>query len=285
MNRFAVAGIKFAARTRSTIKRLVSHPPLEQRYVTSAPEPSNALEIFKGAWSSKLPSPLEHLKAGPSPLFDDERIHWFIREIGGAGGKSALDLGPLEGGHSYMLEKMGATRVTGVEANTHAYLRCLIIKEILHLERVEFLCGDFVEYLRMTDMQFDLCIASGVLYHMRNPAELIALIAKRCNKSLFLWTHYYNADLIAKSPIKRFIHKEGTEAEYGGFNHMLYRYEYQQRSDWATFCGGSAPYSNWMTRLDIMECLKFFGFHDIRINFDMPNHQNGPAIALAAFKR
>jgi hypothetical protein len=282
MKRLAIATINYAARTRNTLRQLFIHAPLKQRYVTSEPDPGNAVDIFKGAWSSRLPPPLDRIPAGQSPLFDDERIHWFIKETGSVKDRSALDLGPLEGGHSYMLERMGAGPITAVEANTHAYLRCLIVKELLHLERVEFLCGDFIEYLRRTERQFDLCIASGVLYHMRDPAELIRLLGTHCTGSIFLWTHYFDAERIAGSPLRKFIDTRGTPAEHAGFHHTLHCYTYQQRSDWSTFCGGSAPYSHWMSRHDLMECLAFFGFRNVRINFDTPEHPNGPALALVA---
>ena len=50
------------------------------------------------------------------------------------------------------------------------------------VKMVELTCGK----IRKT---FDICFASGVLYHMRNPAELIALIARATDRVL-LWTHY-----------------------------------------------------------------------------------------------
>jgi SAM-dependent methyltransferase len=85
-----------------------------------------------------------------------------------------LELGPLEGGHSFMFERLGAREVIAIEANPRAYLKCLIIKELLDLRRVRFLCGDFLEYLRADGTDFDLVFASGVLYHMRNLARTSA---------------------------------------------------------------------------------------------------------------
>ena len=79
------------------------------------------------------------------------------------GGRTVLELGPLEAGHSYLLERLGAAEIVGIEANTRAYLRCLVVKEILGLGRARFLCGEFVSYLRTSDRRFDLAVASGVL--------------------------------------------------------------------------------------------------------------------------
>src|SRR5687768_5098242 len=123
-------------------------------YVHSAPSPQNAADIFKGEWSSRLP--LDGVESGGAGLFDDERIKWGVEQIGGVEGKTVLDLGPLEGGHSAMFEWMGAAEVVAVEANTRAYLKCLVTKELLGLKRVSFLCGDFVEYLRERPRRFDL---------------------------------------------------------------------------------------------------------------------------------
>ena len=77
-------------------------------YVTSAPGPQNALGIFQGEWSSILPPPLTDFQAGSASLFNDSRVTWFVEEVGGIEGRSVLELGPLEGGHSFMFERLGA---------------------------------------------------------------------------------------------------------------------------------------------------------------------------------
>jgi hypothetical protein len=147
------------------------------------------------------------------------------------------------------------------------------------------LCGDGVEYLRQTALSFEVCVASGVLYHMQNPVELIALLAKRCTQHLFLWTHYYDRAIISASKVHapRFNHTQ--LAEYGGFQHTLYRQEYQKALEWNGFCGGSAPISNWLSRDDLVRCLQYFGFGDLRFNFDDPSHPNGPALAIVATRQ
>ena len=88
-------------------------------------------------------------------LFEDERIAWFIEELGGVQNQSVLELGPLEAGHTYMLARAGAASVLGIEANPHAYLKCLIIREIMELRQARFLCGDFIKYLQTTEEKFD----------------------------------------------------------------------------------------------------------------------------------
>ena len=61
-----------------------------------------------------------------------------------------LELGPLEGAHTYQLEKLGAAEIVAIEANKEAFLKCLIIKELAQLERARFLLGDFVTYLEFS---------------------------------------------------------------------------------------------------------------------------------------
>lgn len=253
------------------------------QYHLQAPGPQSALDIFQGEWTSKLPGGLSDLRAGDLPLFEDPRIRWFAEQVGGVQGKSVLELGPLEGGHTYMLEGFGAASVLAVEANTRAYLKCLITKEVLGLQRSRFLCGDFVEYLRRAPERVDVCLASGVLYHMSNPAELIALMAKVTDR-VCLWTQYYEAPGPETSASELKV-SGSSPAEHEGFRHTLHRIEYEKGAlDWDGFCGGAQPFRSLMSREEIIRCLEHFGLTDIRIGFDHPKHQHGPAFALTAIR-
>lgn len=117
-------------------------------FVTTAPSPQTAVDAIADAWASRLPSPLQDVQAGDADLFDDRRIRWAFERLGGVSGASVLELGPLEGGHSYMAQQAGAERVVGVEANRKAFVKCLVAKELLGLDRCSFLCGEITEYLR-----------------------------------------------------------------------------------------------------------------------------------------
>ena len=253
------------------------------QYVKSAPSAQNALDIFKGEWASRLPGPLAQLRAGSIPLFEDPRIEWGVGELGGVKNKTVLEVGPLEAGHTYMLEHLGAASITSIEANTRAYLKCLIVKELLGLKRAHFQCGDIIEYLHTNQSKFDVCFASGVLYHMHNPVELLALLAKTSDR-LFVWTHYYDATIVSENPNLAHKFTSHVSATYDGFRHVLYRMEYKEALDYVGFCGGSSSYSHWMTYEDILACLSYFGFHDIRIGFQDPKHANGPCFAFAAIR-
>ncbi len=251
-------------------------------YVKAAPSPQQALDIFRGEWSSALPGSLSGCKAGIVPLFDDDRVTWFIKEIGGVGGKTVMELGPLEGGHTWMLEKAGASQITAIEANTRAFLKCLLVKELLVLRNSRFLCGDFMEYLRQDGPRFDVCLAAGVLYHVQNPVELLALLARRCTGHLLLWTHYYNKALVAFNPELASRFTAAQPVEYAGFSGTLHCQEYRTDLKRPGFCGGSKMTSQWLSREDILNGLAHFGFRNLRIGFDEPRHPHGPALAVVA---
>lgn len=252
-------------------------------YVKEAPNDQNALDIFKCEWSSKLPAAWKSLQAGTIGLFEDQRIIWAAEQVGGFEGKRILELGPLEAGHSYMVEIRGAESILAIEANKRAYLKCLIIKEILNLKRSHFLLGDFISFLKQNTLSFDLVLASGVLYHMNNPAELIHLISKVSSK-LVLWTHYYEKAIIENNPTLTPKFSGSNRQNYLGFDHVVYKYFYSNALKWDGFCGGSNSYSYWISKDDILACLRFFGFKDLRINFDQPHHQNGPSFCVVGLK-
>ena len=253
------------------------------RYCLSVPGPQNALDIFRGQWSSRLPSPYADLEAGALPLFDDYRIHWAIDHLGGVRGASVLELGPLEGGHSYLLEQRGAAEIIAIEANTHAYLKCLIVKEILGLRQARFLCGDCMEFLRTARRRFDLCLASGVLYHLQQPVEMIARCAQWTDR-LILWTHYFDADLLEETCQTWPRNAVATHSDYAGFRHTLYRHDYGDAIGSDRFIGGGGRFSYWLSRSDILAALRYFGFSDCQINFEEPYHPNGPCFLIAARK-
>jgi hypothetical protein len=92
------------------------------RFATTRPSPQTAVDAAPGAWVSRFPAPFADVRAGAVDLFEDERIAWGLRTLGGVEGASVLELGPLEGGHSYMAQQAGAARVVAVEANREAFL-------------------------------------------------------------------------------------------------------------------------------------------------------------------
>jgi hypothetical protein len=254
------------------------------RYVPDVPSNRTAIEIFAGEWTSKLPGDLAEM-SGSFDAFDDERIRLAVEALGGIEGQRVLELGPLEGGHTWMLEHYGAAEVVAVEGNTRAYLKCLIVKEALGLQRSRFLCGDFVAYLRHSAANFDVIVASGVLYHIREPLELIDLIARRTDR-IVLWTHYYDRDAIHSRPaLERFKTAE-IERTFRGRRYRLYPFTYGMERTRNTFCGGSQLSANWLSRRDLLGALRAVGFTNqvIAPEYDEPDHSLAPALLVTAWK-
>ena len=169
-----------------------------QGHCLSLPSHQNALDIFEGEWLSSMPVG-SGLRGGDAAqeFYSDVRIDWARHTFGGFAGKKVLEIGPLEAGQTYTLCKMGATNVLAIESNPRAFLKCLIIKEIFDLSAAHFLLGDAVEYVRQTPESFDICIASGVLYHLRDPIAFLEQISSRTDH-LLLWTHYYDFEALER---------------------------------------------------------------------------------------
>jgi len=255
--------------------------PLSQ-YSQEVPNPQQMVNLFEGEWISSFPPPFQHLRAGIYPLFEDERVRWGIQQPGGVQDKRVVELGPLEGGHSYMMQQAGAASVVAIEANPRAYLKCLLVKEMMQLDRVNFLFGDFNAYLRSSSNLFDVCIASGVLYHMKNPVELLSLIGEKCQE-VYLWTQYYD-EKICKDLSLQSKFATPYEFEVKGFKHTLHPFKYGASRFWSTFIGGPARTSCWLSRRDILGALAHFGFTNIQVNFEEVSPLHGPSLALVAKK-
>jgi hypothetical protein len=256
--------------------------PLTDEYVAGAPSPQHALDLFAGEWSSRFPATDDgSLRAGPVPLFEDRRLEWAIGRMGGVAGRAVLELGPLEAGHTWMLEQRGAAGIVAIEANRRAYLKCLVVKEVLGMVRARFLLGDFVAFLREhPDARFDVGIASGVLYHMRDPVDLLGRLSRACHR-IYLWTHYYDPAEVAGRPVAaRFGIAERRIVD--GFEHTLHPHWYQAARFDRRFCGSGETHPRWMTRDGILAALRHFGYTRLDVGFDEPGHANGPAFAVVA---
>ncbi len=248
-------------------------------YVKAPPSDQQALDVFAGQWSSAFPEAMG-LAAGAVPLFEDPRIAWTIEQMGGVDDLHILELGPLEGGHSSMLHAAGAS-VTAIESNTRAFLKCLIVKNILDLHRCRFELGDFLPFLSQTDRRFDLVLASGVLYHSPDPVALIESIG-RVTDRVAIWTHYFEPGLMGSERFARVFAPFGDSVEWRGRTIGLRRRAYLETLDWSGFCGGSEESALWIDKESLFGMLAELGFTDVRVQFDDPEHPYGPCLMLFA---
>lgn len=248
-----------------------------ERYIETPPSVANAVDLFAGQWSTRLPI---DAPTGSADLIGDGRILSCVEALGGVDDADVLELGPLEGAHSITLRELGARRVVAIEANTSAYLRCLVTKEITGLDGVEFRLGDFRPYLSSTDERFDLAVAIGVLYHLDDPVPVLRDLA-RITDRIVIWTHVYNPAL----DVERLAHRFDPPAEHsiGSTAYRLHPFRYAESLDWDGFCGGTRPTATWIERDDLLAVIEALDFEVVLC--DDHDHQYGPAITLALRRR
>ena len=239
------------------------------QFVTTLPSAQNAVNIFQGKWVCHLP--VEGLQSGGMQLFsrEDRRPQMAVDVCGDITGFKILELGPLEGAHSYQLERLGAGSILGIDASPEFFLKCLITKEILGL-KATYLLGDFNRYLEITDQKFDLVFCAGVLYHMVDPLHTLYLIS-RVTPRVFIWSHYVLSPTnIEAKPAERY----GYTCDY---HEVFYDVDSHSRG-WS----GVRPSANRLLKKDIIGALEAFGFDRVTVTEDTPDHPGGPAISLVA---
>ncbi|MBP1872369.1 hypothetical protein J2Z19_002081 [Ensifer adhaerens] len=251
-----------------------------EQYSRDLPSHQNAVNSLTG-WNSAFP-PEANIRAGAHPLFADGRLTWAIGQFGSLKDKKIVEIGPLEGMHTYMLNKQRPSLIDAIEANKQCFLRCLITKEILGIDRARFYLGDALRWLQEKNTHYDLAIASGVLYHMADPGYFLCQIAERCD-SLFLWTHYVDDEAMPNSDSRRQAFTGNVETKtFSGVSVRYYERGYFNANTTEKFCGGMRDRHYWMHRDDIISLLAALGFGDIRITQEDPLHGGGPCFSLFA---
>lgn len=250
-----------------------------ERYVKEVPSSQTQIRLFEGSWASEIP--IDGTVSGSARLFDDVRVTWTAGLMGGLEGLRILELGPLEGFHTYQLERLGAKEVIAIESNVLAFQKCLVVKNLLDM-RAKFLLGDFNAYLAEPGDDFDLIFASGVLYHMVDPAETIRMLCRRSD-NLFLWTHFYDGAVVRESPFAGHFPAEGvSQREIDRLSVTYHARLYKEAVAWKGFCGGSEDHANWLTYDDIEALLNHFGFEVTAISDKRLDHPHGPAVCMFA---
>lgn len=252
---------------------------INDNYITTPPSAQNAADLFAGTWASLVPAP--DLTTGQVPLFDDARLNWVVQHRGRFDGQTVLELGPLEGGHTYMLEQAGAASVLGLEANTLAFMKCLISKEIMGMTRSRFMLGDFDRYLQDTTERFDFILASGVLYHMVDPMVTLSNMV-RCTDEMFIWSHFFDDKAMPEGDSRRVLFTGKTlERELDGRTMTYHLRGYGDSVTQNTFIGGISPGSVWLEKGETIAFLEAYGFK-VTQAFEHDEHPHGPAACLYA---
>lgn len=239
---------------------------------------ANAFDIFPGQWCSNIPL----YGYGPAELFFDQRIKDFDRHIGGFYGKKVIELGPLEAGHTYSMYQLGASEILAIEANQDAFLRCLVVKEVLGIN-ARFICGDFEKYLLANPPRVDVVLASGVLYHMKDPIRLIEAICKTSDQ-VCVWSHYFDEEIILKNDHLKTKFSSPSDVEFMGRQIKVAKQSYHSDLDRTDFAGGMDDYSQWIALDGIREIFDSLGF-DMTVIALQENHPNGPGVTFVARRR
>jgi Methyltransferase domain len=250
-------------------------------YVDAFPSPQNAIDLIAG-WNHALPPTAGVVTGSTIPMFADSRIDWCVEQFGGITSCRVLELGPLEGAHTYMLHQQRPALIHSIEANKLSFMRCLIVKQLLSLDRATFMLGDFRKWLDQSSERYDLIVGSGVLYHMPEPIRLLELMSQRTD-ALYIWTHYFSEQAMPPGDPRRGAFSGDVKViKYAGLPFRLHKRSYHQAWRNKSFCGGMQDEHYWMEREQILHIINLLGFDDVRIGHDTPDHPNGPSLSIFA---
>jgi len=259
---------------------------LDAPFVGGVPSPQTAVDLFAGEWASRFPAAGPAVSAGQAGLFEDPRMTWADQTLAAMTGrgfadKSILELGPLEGGHTYMAAQLGAREVVAIEANARAYLKCLVAREILQIPRATFLLGDAIAYLRSAPRTFDTGLALGFIYHLAEPVEALELLARTC-RELFLWTITLTPRTFERNPDLAATFRPAESAEWNGFRYRRHVQDYGSGLNYGGFRGGIQPTCCWMEPDEVVAALKHVGY--ARVTAEREENPYGIALKAVAVR-
>lgn len=229
------------------------------------PKPPNPAQIAEG-FRRREPWVTRFTIAGQTygGYFDAEsdiRIPQFFESFPSV--RTILELGCLEGGHTFQLAKRASVKILAIDARRKNLDKARYVGRLLGVTNVKFVHFDLEKRSLLSLGKFDVVFCSGVLYHLPRPWELLdslRLVAPR----LFLWTHYAAPDKV-------------TETLNGFPGHW---YQEHGKDDPLS---GMSPKSFWITLPSLLERLRQNGFESFKLGEDNPHHPNGPCVTLAAW--
>ena len=258
---------------------------VNERYSSELPSKQAAIDVFSGRWTSGFPTESGLSSGGVVPLFDDPRIAHLIDRLGASiVGIDAVELGPLEGGHSYSLIRAGVGKLLAIEGNSFCYLKTLVTKEVLELTNLQVEYGEIEKWLDAENTKFGLIVASGILYHFVDPLRALVNMTRRSD-TVFLWTHYFDDEAMPAGDYRRVpFSGRVTTAEHMGYVAEYYWRSYLGAQTTDLFNGGVHDTSVWMSRKGIFDTFSRAGF-DVEESFVAGDHVNGPSACFLARRR
>lgn len=197
---------------------------------------------------------------GSVDLSNDIRIAQF--EMAFPGAKRLLELGSLEGGHTFEVARPPGRTVLGVEGREENVAKAETVRRVLGIENVRFIVGNLEGPLLDTLGFFDAILCIGLLYHLPAPSKLIDSF-RRASDRVFIWTHYASDT-------------DTADVEENGLSGCWYN-EFGR----ADPLSGLSARSFWPTLPSLLGRLERNGFIVTVIDKE-PAHEHGPAVTLAA---
>lgn len=178
--------------------------------------------------------------------------------------QTILELGSLEGGHSFLLAERDGVSITAVEGRAYNVEKATFIQKSIRTKSVRFVIADLEKQPLLSLGQFDAIFCLGLLYHLPRPWELIDQL-REVSPRVFIWTHYAPEDK-ATEFVNEF---PGMWYEEGGIEDPL---------------SGLSPKSFWLPLPALKDRLRKNGFEHIKVieNLEMHPNGKGPCVTLAA---
>lgn len=191
----------------------------------------------------------------------DVRVEQFWRFAAEA--ETILELGSLEGAHSFILaSRPRVKRVVALEGREANLRKARFVQKLLQINNVELAQANLEDADLSRYGNFDAVFCCGLLYHLPEPWRLVEQLPSIA-PVLFTWTQY------AKEDEARDLGNglRGKTCAEGGPDEPL---------------SGMSPTATWLTLPSLRELLARSGYKQIDIIEDDPGHANGPAVTMGA---
>lgn len=196
------------------------------------------------------------LDGQPMPRGGDERLKYLLY-FQDFRGLRVLELGPRDGHHTIMLEKMGAREIVSIEGRSENVEVCLRAKERYGLDNTTFYLAD-IEALAAGKLdapfegRFDIVFCTGLLYHLTDPGRTLDWCRRQADE-LFLQTHY-----VEEAAPKRYWPESFRD---GVYRHREHDYRVKRfREDLGNVRSGLNEWSVWLYERDLLTLIRRAGF-------------------------
>jgi len=253
------------------LKRIEQNPPasliLPQKIIEKEIIP-NTDDVIKEGWEHNVlhmanknfsPSNLSFFRTN---IGEDYRIKYIAYTLDFRD-QRVLELGPLEGHWSILIEKMGAKENVSIEARQKNYIKCMRIKNKYGLNHTKFYqlnIEDLYNYNTHPPFSgnFDIIFCLGFFYHLPNPPKALAWFLTQSD-TLFLGTHYVDdefAEFFNQSNIFR-----DASIDYQGdvYRGKWYLENVQENSS------GMSNHSFWPYEDDLIRMLDLAGYQEVQV--------------------